>query len=256
VNIKIIILGLISLSFVFYRFCNYWILKQNLAPVHFNYDVNKNKKDFIILWDIHGVLFDKSIVHWIYLIITYEHLFEAFRNLNRESYSILFKYVFKKIGLCKEEVTNEELIQAAKKGNNFALINLIKLVACDYEQNKKVIDMIKILHHHGYRQQIASNIGESIFQNFYHMHQDIFKYFEKFFVIKMRENKSFVKKPELAYFSTYLDERKVNAHFILFIDDRIDNVIAAQKSGINAILFESAEQLEKEFFSLSLFPKE
>ena len=252
-NLKII-LGLL-LAFVFYRFCHYWLLKKNLISTHFDYDVAKNKDKFIILWDIHGVIFVKSIIHWAYLIITYDRLFEAILNLNRESYIILFKYILKKIGLSQQEITNEELIHAAKKGNNLALIDLITVVACDYERNEKVIALMEELHNQGYRQQVASNIGETIFKKFYSTHISVFKNFESFFIVKIREDCPLLKKPDPNYFYGYLKEQNINPRYILFIDDRLDNVIAAQKAGINAILFESDEQLKKEFFCLNLFPK-
>lgn len=53
-------------------------------------------------------------------------------------------------------------------------------------------------------------------------------------------------KPDLKAYEVLLQTLKLQAKEIVFIDDMIENVEAAKALGIDAILFESAEQIRKE----------
>lgn len=55
-----------------------------------------------------------------------------------------------------------------------------------------------------------------------------------------------VKKPNPEAFQTLLQKLKLPASSVLFIDDRIENVEAARKQGIDSIQFISPEQLKEE----------
>ena len=55
-----------------------------------------------------------------------------------------------------------------------------------------------------------------------------------------------VKKPNPEVFKILLRELKISADSVLFIDDRIENVEAAKKQGIESIQFLSPKQLKEE----------
>ncbi len=55
-----------------------------------------------------------------------------------------------------------------------------------------------------------------------------------------------IRKPEPAIYRLVLKEMKVKPKEALFIDNQIENVIGAEKAGLNAIWFRNAKQLEKE----------
>lgn len=56
-----------------------------------------------------------------------------------------------------------------------------------------------------------------------------------------------VQKPNPEVFKVLLEKLQVSASHVLFIDDRIENVEAAEKLGIDSIQFVNPEQLKKEF---------
>ena len=55
-----------------------------------------------------------------------------------------------------------------------------------------------------------------------------------------------VDKPDLKAYEILLNQLKLPAGDVVFIDDRLENVEAAKKMGIDAILFESENQLRAE----------
>lgn len=61
-----------------------------------------------------------------------------------------------------------------------------------------------------------------------------------------------IEKPDLKAYSLLLTSLRLSGPEILFIDDRPENVEAAKKIGIDALLFESPEQLRKELLRREL----
>lgn len=55
-----------------------------------------------------------------------------------------------------------------------------------------------------------------------------------------------LEKPDAKIYEYLLKEINLSAHEVVFIDDRLENVDAAKQVGIDAILFTSQEQLQKE----------
>jgi HAD superfamily hydrolase (TIGR01509 family) len=55
-----------------------------------------------------------------------------------------------------------------------------------------------------------------------------------------------VEKPDLQIFKILLNEIHYEANDIIFIDDRLDNVVTAQSLGIDAIHFTSCEKLKSD----------
>lgn len=53
-------------------------------------------------------------------------------------------------------------------------------------------------------------------------------------------------KPSQKAFEALMDKLSLPAREIIFIDDRIENIEGAKKAGIDAILFESVEQVKRE----------
>ncbi|MBS0622803.1 MAG: HAD-IA family hydrolase [Verrucomicrobia bacterium] len=52
-----------------------------------------------------------------------------------------------------------------------------------------------------------------------------------------------IEKPDLRAYEFLLTELNLSAHEVVFIDDKLENVEAAKQLGIDAILFESPEQI-------------
>lgn len=215
--------------------------------------MNQKIKITVIAWDLHGVLFVKSIWHWFYLIITFPGLFQALWKMSFSGYVLIMKYILRKIGIYKKEITNEELINVCQNDDNYQMIALIKRVSCDYVPNVNMIALVKKFHDLGIQQDIVSNIGETVFTQFKQMYPDVFIYFKNFFTVTVQSDKPILKKPDPAYFKAYLDKYNYVSNEILFIDDNYNNVESAKKIGIFAFNFSSVALLKKDLDSLNLF---
>jgi FMN phosphatase YigB (HAD superfamily) len=211
-----------------------------------------NKNDYIILWDIHGVLFEKNIIHWFYLIITYPRLFSVIYNLNWKITALLFKYILKKCGMSKKEITNQEFLNSAKEGDNDALIELTLRVSCDYYPIWPTIELVKQLHHRGYIQHIGSNIGKDVFDIFRESYKDVFALFSYYYLIDTSDTETIYKKPNKEFFIKYMKNCNVHPSKIIFIDDRLENVTAAKACGIQSILFTCPKILHQDFEKIGI----
>lgn len=58
-----------------------------------------------------------------------------------------------------------------------------------------------------------------------------------------------MRKPDRRIYEYLLEELRLPAENVVFIDDRLDNVWVAQQVGIDAILFKSASQIRNELFT-------
>lgn len=61
-----------------------------------------------------------------------------------------------------------------------------------------------------------------------------------------------MRKPAVAFYQLLLDRYKLKAAEVLFIDDNLRNIKAAEAMGIRSIRFESAAQLQKELMALGI----
>lgn len=246
--LAIFIIGLIILYALYVFFTRPSLLSAEQQKKRFQ------KTDrFVILWDIHGVLFTKSILHWIYLFISYPRLLEIIWDLNREIIVLFCKYIAAKLKLSRQEITNQEMIEAAIRTKNDALVQLVMRISCDYKPNFATIALVKALNTHQFTQHIGSNIGITIFEKFYTMYESIFALFTEYFVVRIIPGKPVYKKPLPSFFTTYLEQQQRNAHDIIFIDDTVANVATAQSLGITALLYTTPEQLRADLTTLGLF---
>jgi FMN phosphatase YigB (HAD superfamily) len=244
---------ILVLSFILFGFFYTYYKYKKKYCTNINISDQTSAKEMIILWDIHGVLFEKSFLRWLYIIISYPHLFTLFKKLDTKTIIILLKYCGKKMKILKEEITNQELINYAQKINNHALINLTLQVSCAYKPKRETIALVEKLHTHGYTQHIGSNIGKSVLTLFAPQYPNIFTYFSYAHVIDTQETTTRIKKPNKEFFLSYLRLHNKSAKDVLFIDDRWTNIEAARACGLQAIYFKNSTQLKKELMRLGLF---
>lgn len=249
---KTLICIIVALSYLFYYQIGskpHILSAQELKNQHLH-AIEPNK--VIILWDLHQVVFDRSITHWIYLFITQVKFFSIIHHLNLSTLKILITFVLRKMKLYSEEITSEELIVEAKKANNHALIDLIMLIACDYYPNQEVVAIIRSLQSKYITQHVGSNIGRTAFTVFIQKYPEVFAYFSHYQIVEANPL-PIAKKPDALFFKRYLADTQQKPENIIFIDDRTANVAAAQKEGMIGIHFSTAEQLIKDLQILGIF---
>lgn len=102
------------------------------------------------------------------------------------------------------------------------------------------IAIVKTLQNHGYRTAMLSDVTQ--------YQADIIRkmgYYDLFNPVLLSYATG-IKKPNPEAFTTLLKELKLPASYVLFIDDRIENVESARNLGIDSIQFISPQQLKEE----------
>lgn len=209
----------------------------------------KNKP--IILWDIHDVILRKdmgALFSYIWQLDTKKSILAC------SSWSMIWDMLRAGFTI-KAGSTGEEFVGIAQKYGNYPLANAIIKIANDCQRLiPDTAALIKELHAQGYRQHIGSNIGERIFQDLMarSLFSDIFNntIFDFAGSQVVSYNPDFpertIKKPQLAFYEHYLAKNNLAPEHVILIDDKIENVLGAQKVGMYGLVFRNAAQLKKD----------
>ena len=112
---------------------------------------------------------------------------------------------------------------------------------------KGTVDLLRELKQAGYRLFGLTNWAAETFPFAYYSFE-IFRVFENI-VVSGREG---VIKPEPAIYHLCLQRNQIEARDSIFIDDNLDNVVAARSLGFHAIQFENPKQLRAVLAELSI----
>ena len=195
----------------------------------------------IILWDIHDVILKKNHSKMIRELF-YAKKWPLFKKTSRKLLYDLYRLSREK------EKTGEAFLEIALQHDNMALVDLIKQVANQQKPIDDTVAIIKELKQNGYVNHIGSNIGPIIFDDLKQKLPDVFKSnlfdFDKSQLASYKKGKVLCK-PDTTFFIQYLQKNNLdpNKTKIIFIDDKIENVEAAQQVGIIGIHFKNPNQL-------------
>lgn len=104
------------------------------------------------------------------------------------------------------------------------------------ELNQKTVKLIKALSKKN-RVVCGTNTIQSHWEN--HLERGDYSFFDQTYA----SNKIGKIKPDVDFFKIILEAENCKPEDAFFTDDKIENVEAAKKTGINAVLFESADKL-------------
>jgi len=218
--------------------------------------VPHNKKDITFLWDLHDVVFEHTMKDRLSIIWQYDRLGAAFKNLDYNTLSVIGRYFLKILYLIRAEVTSAELLYYAQKANNTAFVDLVLRIAQAEKPIAGTVSIIEQLTKDGYAQDVGSNIGNLACDALAEKFPDIFAHFKNRHVIAMENDKLVSRKPAPSYFTRYMERYNKKASHIIFIDDKKENIAAAQSLGIIGLLFTSPEQLQADLETLGIFEHE
>lgn len=125
-------------------------------------------------------------------------------------------------------------------------------MAAAYDPIAGMQELLEELHQRGYTQRIATNMSAQDYENLVKKHPQLFKYLDGGLTVDATQQ-PIIRKPLPEYFEHY--DHSYNADHakkIIFIDDNILNVNAAQAHGMIGILFKSTEQLRRDLKALGI----
>jgi FMN phosphatase YigB (HAD superfamily) len=203
----------------------------------------------VILWDLHEVIFNQQ--NPISVIIHYPYLYQAITQI---SWSLFKDLLYELIANIFDQKSTEDYLNIIRKHNNPYLEDLIIRVANRLNVIPTMDQLVYELTALGYPQHIGSNIGPLAFKKLIdpQNYPDFVSIFNQFDIpasqVAQWQDGILIRKPDPQYFQLYLNKNNLNPYekHIIFIDDNIHNIRAAQKLGFDTILFKHPYQLRTE----------
>jgi FMN phosphatase YigB (HAD superfamily) len=209
----------------------------------------------IFLWDLHDVILEKSLWSWLMICLRFKRKKELISNLNKKSIKIIFTFLLERLKLTKKQMVSEELIKAACETNNDALVELTITACSSYAPIKKTVLLMKELSALGFTHHLGSNIGKTVFDDCTKKFPTIFNVFESVTIPFQSEQSIIIKKPHQDFFYAHINKHNLQPEQIIFIDDKLVNVTAAQSIGMHAIQFKNAQQLRQQLKTWNIIEK-
>lgn len=200
----------------------------------------------IFLWDLHDVILEKSIWSWFMVCMRFKRKKELVSKLDKKTLKIAFTFLLERLKLTKKQMVSEELIKAAQEANNHALVELTMQACSSYSPIKKTVLLMQELSNLGYTHHLGSNIGKTVFDDCSEKFSAIFNLFEGVTIPFETENAKIIKKPHPQFFHTHTANYNVQPDQMIFIDDKLANIQAAQSVGMHAIHFKNAKDLRNQ----------
>lgn len=207
--------------------------------------INFSPNTHIFLWDLHGVILKKSLWSWFMSCMRFKRKREILRKLNKKTIKIISLFLLESLMLTKKQMVSEELIKAAQTSNNDALIELIVSVCASYSPIKKTVHVMQDLSKLGYTHHLGSNIGKTVYDDCSKKFPTIFNFFKEATIPFESENAAIIKKPHPDFFHSHTKKHNLKPYQIIFIDDKLANVQAAQSIGMHGIHFKNSRQLRE-----------
>jgi putative hydrolase of the HAD superfamily len=110
--------------------------------------------------------------------------------------------------------------------------------------NAEMLDWHRRLKEHGFRTAILSNMGDSVLENI----ERSFPWISGFDVLVWSYQHGMVK-PEPEIYNLLLERLGTSAEETLFLDDKLENIEAARRLGIQALQFSSVDRLRDDLIS-------
>jgi len=142
--------------------------------------------------------------------------------------------------------TGEMYIKILQDYQQPEIAQLVLDIANDLQPIEDTVAIIKELKSLGYEINIASDIGTSVLHNLHSKpaYQALLSLFDhEKSVDYINAIGKPIKKPQLAYFASYLQRFQDGKEYVIFIDDKEKNVIGARQAGMIGITFKNPQQL-------------
>ena len=200
----------------------------------------------IFLWDLHDVILEKSLWSWFMICMRFDRKEELVSKLDKKTIKIMFTFLLERLKLTKKQMVSEELLKAAYDADNDALVELTIKACSSYAPIKKTVAIMQELSALGYTHHLGSNIGKTVFDDCTEKFASIFDMFKEVTIpFESPHSSQIIKKPNLEFFHTHATKYNLQPYQLIFIDDKIANVHAAQSAGMHAIHFKNPKDLRE-----------
>lgn len=207
----------------------------------------------VFLWDLHGVILEKNLWDWLMICLQFDRKKELIKNLDKKTLKIAGTFLLECLKLTKKQMVSEELINAAKETHNQAFVDLTVKACSSYAPTQEMVKLLQELSDLGYEHHLGSNIGKTVLDNCNEKFSSIFGMFKESTIpFECPKSLSMVKKPHPSFFHAHLEKTNLRPDQLIFIDDKLENVKAAQAVGMHAIHFKNVKQLRQELIKKNI----
>ena len=204
-----------------------------------NVATQKISSDTVFVFDLHGVIFKLNPIEVVKEFIKSPNKKQLLSTVFYPKLFIRALYSFYKGEVAEEVVLNLATKYPELKDVSTTLFNAINA----QEPIKQTIDIIKELKSKGHKLFIFSNIGEQSINVLKQKFPDVFENFDG--ISSTNSKDGYIKKPNPEAFKKHLSQFGHKTSNLIFIDDKMKNIAAAQSLGISSILFTSPYELRR-----------
>jgi len=200
----------------------------------------------VLAFDLHGVIFNLCPIK-----VT-KHLLKCPEKLRL--FSIIFypRLFLKSWQELRKGAIAEELLY--KLAKDFPQFEKLLPTGFNVINSQKpvwpMVDLLRELKSKGYELHVLSNIGQNSVQMMQDLFPDIFCYFDKIMASTADDN--YIKKPDIKAYQKYLKIFGLDPKDVIFIDDRLKNIKAAQMADISSILFKNPKKLKIKLIEINI----
>ena len=202
-----------------------------------------------ILWDVDHVLIQPNRWKMTKAFLSSNHTWGALKNTNLK--------LLRKMRKMKnsQKKSGQSFLDLAREQNNPHLAELINEISSKKDIIPGMLAVVTELRANGYQNHIGTNNGKESFAQLQKRHPGFFS--SSLFGLDKSQfaeftNNSSLAKPNLEFFTHYLTKNSIDPKTVVFIDDKIENVLAARKVGMYAIHFKNPKQLRSDLKKLGV----
>lgn len=227
-------------------------------------DVSPNKVE--IAWDVHDVLVKPH--HWTKIVShSCKHggwplaqaigslvFYDSVKSLFTLQMQGSWKVAKESYQIIKQGGTGDSIRHKINQYDERLGQSANGVIANMFDPMPGMANVTKELAQLGYSQRLCTNGGSGEIEIVKQSLPEVFESLEVGKTVVYQEDGTFSsKKPSLQYFTEYQDTYNPDrTKTIVFIDDKMENVIGAREAGLTAILFENAEQVRADFKTLGI----
>ena len=205
--------------------------------VHLISNVEKLSKEAVFAFDIHGVLFKRKLN---------QILYETVKNIDSSLLFNIFKnpsFLYTTYQLfSKNRVIEQSLKTLGKKYPFFDKYVDRYIEISNLQEPTKAIEIMHELKKLGHKVFILSNIGAEAFEQLKKGNPGVFDIIDGAIVSEASDG--YIQKPQPDAYKKLLNNFNLKPENVVFIDDSLRYINAAQKLGINTVHYTSLRDLQ------------
>ncbi len=233
-----------NMGFLFYQFLSSILSSPSQLPTLPK--PSSSPKTTVVAFDLHDVMFRPDYVERINILIKSPQKF----TLCKHMVNPFFLYEFVRLSI--QQIAAEQVID--KLIPQYPEIKLFMPTVID-AINAQIpiegtIEIIQKLKNRGFKIYLLSNIGDQVLKNMMTKFPDIFSNFHDLFFCSPEYD--YIRKPNPRFYQFFFEKFNLKAEQVIFVDDLVKNISAADRLGMYGILFHCPEQLDHELQALDI----